>query len=161
MVAMKSPTLALGYWNDSVNTFRTRLNGYYLTGDLMYRDEKGYFYHMDRASDALDLGEENWLYTALSEERILKRCPDIRDCTVLAARGDDGKLIIEVLLVLTADGDPALDREGDVRAALGEVAAALPLHVVTIPDDEIVVGPTGKVRKFLMRERLLASTSSS
>ena len=41
MVAMKSPTLAIGYWNDSVNTFRTRLNGYYLTGDLMYRDEDG------------------------------------------------------------------------------------------------------------------------
>ena len=71
MVAMKSPTLAIGYWNDSVNTFRTRLNGYYLTGDLMYRDEDGYFYHVDRASDAVDLGDGNWLYTALSEERIL------------------------------------------------------------------------------------------
>jgi acyl-CoA synthetase (AMP-forming)/AMP-acid ligase II len=161
MVAMKSPTLALGYWNDSVNTFRTRLNGYYLTGDLMYRDEDGYFYHVDRASDAVDLGGGNWLYTALSEERILKRCPDVRDCTVLAARGDDGKLAAEVLLLLAADADPARDREGEVRAALGEVSAAVPLRIVTIPDDEIVVGPTGKVRKFLMRERLLASTGAS
>jgi acyl-coenzyme A synthetase/AMP-(fatty) acid ligase len=161
MVAMKSPTLALGYWNDSVNTFRTRLNGYYLTGDLMYRDEDGYFYHVDRASDAVDLGGGNWLYTALSEERILKHCPDVRDCTVLAARGDDGKLAAEVLLLLAADADPARDREGGVRAALGEVSAAVPLRIVTIPDDEIVVGPTGKVRKFLMRERLLASTGAS
>jgi acyl-coenzyme A synthetase/AMP-(fatty) acid ligase len=161
MVAMKSPTLALGYWNDSVNYFRTRLNGYYLTGDLMYRDEEGYFYHVDRASDAVDLGGGNWLYTALSEERILNRCPDIRDCTVLAARGDDGRLVAEVLLVLAPDADPALDRDAEVRAALGEVAAALPRRIVTIPDDEILVGPTGKVRKFLMRERLLASTGSS
>ncbi|MGH3275574.1 MAG: class I adenylate-forming enzyme family protein, partial [Streptosporangiaceae bacterium] len=66
-VAMKSPTLAIGYWNDSAATFRTRLNGYYLTGDLMYRDEEGYFYHVDRASDAVELGDGNWLYTALSE----------------------------------------------------------------------------------------------
>ena len=161
MVAMKSPTLAIGYWNDSVNTFRTRLNGYYLTGDLMYRDEEGYFYHLDRASDALDLGDGNWLYTALSEERILKRCPDVRDCTVLAARGDDGSLVTEVLLLLAADADPALDREGEVRAALGEVAAAVPLRIVTIPDDGVVVGPTGKVRKFLMRERLLAAAGTS
>ena len=161
MVAMKSPTLALGYWNDSVNYFRTRLNGYYLTGDLMYRDEEGYFYHVDRASDAVDLGGGNWLYTALSEERILNRCPDVRDCTVLAARGDDGRLVAEVLLVLAPDADPALDRDAEVRAALGEVAAALPRRIVTIPDDEILVGPTGKVRKFLMRERLLASTGSS
>ena len=99
-VAMKSPTLAIGYWNDSAATFRTRLNGYYLTGDLMYRDEDGYFYHVDRASDAVDLGDGNWLYTVLSEERILRRCPDIRDCTVLAARGDDGRLVIDVLLLL-------------------------------------------------------------
>ncbi len=161
MVAMKSPTLAIGYWNDSVNTFRTRLNGYYLTGDLMYRDAEGYFYHVDRASDALDLGDGNWLYTALSEERILKRCPEVRDCTVLAARGDHGKLVTEVLLLLTADADAALDREGEVRAALGEIAAAVPLRIVTIPDDGVVVGPTGKVRKFLMREQLLAAAGAS
>ncbi len=161
MVAMKSPTLALGYWNDSVNTFRTRLNGYYLTGDLMYRDEEGYFYHMDRASDAVDLGGGNWLYTALSEERILKRCADVRDCTVLAGRGEDGNLLAEVLLVLAPGADPALDRDAEVGAALGEAAAAVPRRILTIPDDEILVGPTGKVRKFLMRERLLASTGSS
>ncbi len=161
MVAMKSPTLALGYWNDSVNYFRTRLNGYYLTGDLMYRDEDGYFYHMDRVSDAVDLGDGNWLYTAQSEERILKRCPDVRDCTVLAARGDDGELVIDVLLVLAPDADPARDRDGEVRAALGEVTAAVPQRVMAIPDSEIVVGPTGKVRKFIMREQLLAGAGAS
>jgi acyl-coenzyme A synthetase/AMP-(fatty) acid ligase len=160
-VAMKSPTLAIGYWNDSVATFRTRLNGYYLTGDLMYRDDDGYFYHVDRASDAVDLGDGNWLYTALSEERILKCCPDVRDCTVLAARGDDGRLVADVLLVLAPGADPSLDRNGEVRAALGEVAAAVPRRIVAISDDEIMMGPTGKVRKFLMRERLLASTVSS
>jgi acyl-CoA synthetase (AMP-forming)/AMP-acid ligase II len=160
MVAMKSPTLALGYWNDSVSTFRTRLNGYYLTGDLMYQDEDGYFYHLDRASDAVDLGGGNWLYTMLSEERILSRCPDVRDCTVLAACGDDGRPIIEVRLLLAAGADAAPDREDEVRAALGEVVAAVPLRVVTVADDGVVVGPTGKVRKFLMRERLLAGASA-
>jgi acyl-coenzyme A synthetase/AMP-(fatty) acid ligase len=161
MVAMKSPTLALGYWNDSVNTFRTRLNGYYLTGDLMYRDEEGYFYHVDRASDALDLGDGKWLYTVLSEERILRHCPDVRDCTLLAVRGNDGGLTIDVLLALTEDAAPDRDREEEVRAALGDVAADLPLRVVAVPDSEMVLGPTGKVRKFLMRQRLLAGTSAS
>src|SRR5580700_11148877 len=161
MVAMKSPTLALGYWNDSVNTFRTRLNGYYLTGDLMYRDGDGYFYHVDRVSDALDLGGGNWLYTAQSEEHILKRCPDVRDCTVLAGRADDGSLVIEVLLLLAPGADAGLDRDTEVRAALGEVTAGAPRRIVTIPDDEITVGPTGKVRKFLMREQMLAGTGAS
>jgi acyl-coenzyme A synthetase/AMP-(fatty) acid ligase len=166
MVAMKSPTLALGYWNDSVSTFRTRLNGYYLTGDLMYRDEEGYFYHLDRVSDAIDLGDGSWLYTALSEELILKRCPDVRDCTVLAARADDGALVLDVLLALAPHADPAADRDGEVRAALGEAVlpktgAAVPRRIVIVADEQIVTGPTGKVRKFLMRERLLAGTSPS
>jgi acyl-coenzyme A synthetase/AMP-(fatty) acid ligase len=160
-VAMKSPTLALGYWNDSVNTFRTRLNGYYLTGDLMYRDEEGYFYHVDRASDATDLGNGNWLYTVLSEERILRQCPDVRDCTVLAARGGDGEPVIEVMLMLAAGADADRDRDGEIRAALGQVAAAVPQRVVTIPDDGVVLGATGKVRKFLMRQRLAAGTGTS
>jgi acyl-coenzyme A synthetase/AMP-(fatty) acid ligase len=96
----------------------------------------------------------------LSEERILTRCPDVRDCTVLAARGDDGSAVIEVLLLLAADADPALDRDGDVRAALGDVPAAVPLRIVTVPDGELVTGPTGKVRKFLMRERLLSAAGA-
>lgn len=161
MAAMKSPTLALGYWNDSVNTFRSRLNGYYLTGDLMYRDGDGYFYHMDRASDAVDLGDGKWLYTALAEERILESCPDVRDCTVLAARREDGAPFAEVLLLLAADADTELDREGEIRAALGEVAAGLPLRIEAIPDDGVVTGPTGKVRKFLMRQQLLTGTGAS
>ena len=127
----------------------------------MYRDEDGYFYHMDRATDAVDLGDGNWLYTALSEERILKRCADVRDCTVLAGPGEDGNLVAEVLLVLAPGADPALDRDAEVRAALGEAAAAVPRQILTISDDEILVGPTGKVRKFLMRQRLLAASTGT
>jgi acyl-coenzyme A synthetase/AMP-(fatty) acid ligase len=156
-VGMKSPTLALGYWNDSVNTFRTRLNGYYLTGDLMYQDSEGYYYHVDRANDALELADGNWLYTALSEERILARCPDVRDCSVIAVREPDGTVQTEVLLVLAEAADPAADREPQVRAALGGPVAATVSRVLNVPEDGVLMGPTGKVRKFLMRQAMLSS----
>ncbi|WP_158839844.1 class I adenylate-forming enzyme family protein [Saccharothrix deserti] len=152
---LKSPTLAPGYWNDSTATYRNRLNGYYLTGDLMYRDEDGYYYHLDRANDAVDLGDGNWLYTALSEERILARCPDVRDCTVLATRQEDGPPVTDVLLVLHEGADPELDRGEVVRAALGEAVARTLRRIDVVPDDLMTVGPTGKVRKFLMRQRVL------
>lgn len=97
---LKSPALTLGRWNDSVATYRTRRGGYYLTGDLMYRDEQGYYYHVDRAADSVGLGGGRRLYTALSEERILARCPDVRDCTVVAAAEDDGRVVTDVLLLL-------------------------------------------------------------
>ncbi len=165
-LALKSPTLALGYWNDSVNTYRNRFDGYYLTGDLMYRDDDGYYYHVDRAVDAVDLGGGNWLYTAMSEERILVRCPDVRDCTVVAgttggAERAEPAVVTDVLLLLDARADPVADRTEAVREALGEPAAATLRRIVVVPDDELVVGPTGKVRKFLMRQRHLASTGTA
>ena len=156
--ALKSPTLAPGYWNDSAATYRTRLNGYYLTGDLMYRDADDYYYHVDRAVDAVDLGRGEWLYTAMSEERILKACPDVRDCTVVAAPTPGG-VFTDVLLSLHTSADQAADRTTAVRAALSEAAAATLRRVVVIDDAQLITGPTGKVRKFLMRQRHLAEAS--
>lgn len=157
-VGLKSPTLALGYWNDSAQTFRTRFRGYYLTGDLMYRDADGYYYHVDRAVDAVDLGGGNWLYTAMSEERILNQCPDVRDCTVVAGRAAEA-VVTDVLLILVAGADPGLDRTDAIRQALGTEAAATLRRVMVVPDDQVLVGPTGKVRKFLMRQRHLANSA--
>jgi acyl-coenzyme A synthetase/AMP-(fatty) acid ligase len=158
-LGLKSPTLALGYWNDSVTTYRTRRFGYYLTGDLMYRDADGYYYHVDRAVDSVDLGGGNWLYTAMSEERILMRCPDVRDCTVVAGSAD-GTIVTDVLLLLAPGADPGADRTAAVSEALGEPAAATLRRIEVVPDDDIVVGPTGKVRKFLMRQRHLAGVAA-
>lgn len=152
-LGLKSPTLSLGYWNDHVQTFRTRYFGYYLTGDLMYRDEEGYYYHMDRAVDAVDLGGGDWLYTAMSEERILATSPGVRDCTVVAVNVD-GRVVTDVL-VLLADG-AALDEHG-IREALDPHVAATVRKVIPVTDADIVTGPTGKVRKFLMRQRHLAA----
>ncbi|HEX4705850.1 MAG TPA: class I adenylate-forming enzyme family protein, partial [Pseudonocardiaceae bacterium] len=80
----KSPTNSIGYWNNSATQHRTRVRGYFLTGDLVYRDDEGYFYHMDRLVDSVDLGNGKRLYTAMSEERILAACEDVVDCTVSA-----------------------------------------------------------------------------
>jgi acyl-coenzyme A synthetase/AMP-(fatty) acid ligase len=158
-VALKSPTLAPGYWNDSVATYRNRFAGYYLTGDLMYRDDEGYFYHVDRAVDAVDLGDGDWLYTAMSEERILAGCPDVRDCTVVADRRDE-RVITDVLLMLEDGADPDADRGKAVREALGEAAAATLRQISVIDENELIIGPTGKVRKFLMRQRHLAQVAA-
>jgi acyl-CoA synthetase (AMP-forming)/AMP-acid ligase II len=158
---LKSPTLAPGYWNDHVNTYRNRLAGYYLTGDLMYRDEEGYYYHVDRAVDSIDLGGGEWLYTAMSEERILRAVPDVRDCTVVSAPTADGRVVTDVLLSLHSGADPSFDHTDEVLGALTPAAGATLRKVVVFPDDDLVVGPTGKVRKFLMRQRHLAEMANA
>jgi acyl-coenzyme A synthetase/AMP-(fatty) acid ligase len=150
----KSPTLALGYWNDSVTTFRTRLRGYFLTGDLMYRDEQGFYYHVDRLVDAVGLGGGRRLFTAKSEEQVLAACPDVLDCTVVAFRDGD-RVVADVLLQLAAAADPESDRRAEVTAALDPEVAAAVRDVLVVPDTVIPLGPTGKVRKVLLRQRHL------
>ncbi|MER6361586.1 class I adenylate-forming enzyme family protein [Kitasatospora sp. NPDC001527] len=159
-LATTSPTLALGYWNDSATTYRTRLRGRFLTGDLMYRDEEGYYYHVDRAVDSVELDDGTRLFTAMSEERVLAACPDVLDCTVVAVR-DGERVVTDVLLVLTAGADPAADRTKAVTAALDEAAAATVRQVVVVGGDDIPVGPTGKVRKVLLRRRYLDSVAAA
>ncbi|MEV7781099.1 class I adenylate-forming enzyme family protein [Kitasatospora sp. NPDC088351] len=158
-LATTSPTLALGYWNDSATTFRTRLRGRFLTGDLMYRDEEGYYYHVDRAVDSIELGGGKRLFTAMSEERVLARCPDVADCTVVAVRDGD-RVVTDVLLILAADADPRTDRTKEVTAALDEATAATVRQVLVVAGDDIPLGPTGKVRKVLLRQRYLDSAGA-
>jgi acyl-coenzyme A synthetase/AMP-(fatty) acid ligase len=158
-VGFRSPTISLGYWNDSVNTFRTRRGGYYLTGDLMYRDADGYYYHVDRAVDAVDLGGGDWLYTAQCEERILARCPDVRDCSVISGPVDQA-VVTDILLMLTDQAKPDEDRTSEVLAAVGSRVAETVREVRVVADDDLVTGPTGKVRKFLMRQRHLAGAAA-
>jgi acyl-coenzyme A synthetase/AMP-(fatty) acid ligase len=150
----KSATLSLGYWNDSVTTFRTRYGGYFLTGDLVYRDAEGYFYHLDRKLDAVDLGDGRFIYTSASEERILARCPDVLDCTIVAVR-EGAAIRTDVLLQLAAGADPTIDRTAEVRAALQDHVAATLRRVIPVDDDKVPLTPTGKVRKFVLRQRHL------
>ncbi|MFJ5880237.1 AMP-binding protein [Kitasatospora cineracea] len=159
-LATASPTLALGYWNDSVTTHRTRLRGRFLTGDLMYRDEDGYYYHVDRLVDAVDLGDGRRLYTAMSEERVLADVPEVLDCTVVAFRDGD-RVVTDVLLLLADGADPAADRTAEVLAALDGPTAATVRSVLVVGEEDLPLGPTGKVRKVLLRERHLAAMTSA
>ena len=64
-----------GYWNnDEANRERLR-NGAYWTGDLAYRDEKGFFYFAGRTSDWLRVDGEN--FAAAPIERIVMRHPSV------------------------------------------------------------------------------------
>jgi acyl-coenzyme A synthetase/AMP-(fatty) acid ligase len=152
-LAVRSPTLNAGYWNDSATTYRARLDGWFLPGELVYQDEEGYFYHVDRASDAIDLGDGIRVYTALAEERVLAACRQVIECTVVAVR-EGGDVVTHVLLRLDPQADPDADYTDAVRSAVrdDQVAATI-RRVVVVPEQEIPLGATGKVRKAVLRER--------
>ncbi len=150
-LGVRAESLMPGYWNDSLATYQTYLRGWYLPGDQVYRDEDGYFYHLDRTTDAVDLGNGARLYTAMTEERILARCHDVADCTVVAVRAG-GRVVTDLLLELMPEADDSAGLRADVLAALDDRAAATVRHVIVTSGGKIPTGPTGKVRKLALRE---------
>ena len=159
-LGIDSPSLFRGYWNDSVTTYRFRLRGWYLTGDLVYADEDGRYYHLDRAVDSVEAGDGKRFFTALSEERILAASPDVTDCTVVIVKADDGTVTTDVLLELAAGADPDADRTERIRTALGPDVGATLRRIVPVRADDIPVTVTGKVRKVALRERYLTEAPS-
>jgi long-chain acyl-CoA synthetase len=56
-IAVRGPSVMAGYWR----------NGWYLTGDLGYRDEESYIYLVDRAKDMIVSGGENIYSTEVED----------------------------------------------------------------------------------------------
>jgi len=153
LLGFRSPSVSPGYWNDSINTYRFRLNGWFLTGDLVYRDEAGHYFHLDRVPDAVAGFDGPQLFTSMSEERILAALPDVADCTVVIVQ-DNGKYVADVLLELSAAAADR-DRTVEVKTAVGEEVAAIVRTVTGVTAGEVPVTVTGKVRKVALRaERL-------
>ncbi|WP_433162318.1 class I adenylate-forming enzyme family protein [Kribbella sp. CA-247076] len=158
LLGFRSPSVSPGYWNDSVNTYRFRLNGWFLTGDLAYRDDTGHYFHLDRIPDAVAGFEGPQLFTSMSEERILAALPDVADCTVVIVQ-ENGRYVADVMLEL----DPAAadrDRSAEVKAAVGEDVAAIVRTVTAVAADDVPVTVTGKVRKVALREQRLTGADA-
>jgi acyl-coenzyme A synthetase/AMP-(fatty) acid ligase len=160
LLGFKSPTVSPGYWNDSVNTYKFRLNGWFLTGDLVYRDDTGHYFHLDRVPDAVAGFDGPQLFTSMSEERILAALPEVLDCTVIIVQ-EDGRFLTDVLLELSADADPTQDRGEQVRRAVGAEVAATIRRISVVGEDEVPVTVTGKVRKVALRQERLSGAGAS
>lgn len=58
-IVVKGPQVMKGYWNRKEDTEATLKDGWLLTGDLGYMDERGYFYVVDRKKDMIIAGGFN------------------------------------------------------------------------------------------------------
>jgi long-chain acyl-CoA synthetase len=79
-LAVRGPNVMAGYWNKPQQTAAALIDGWYRTGDLGYRDSRGYVYIVDRAKDMIVTGGENVYSTEVEEA--LYRHPAVAEAAV-------------------------------------------------------------------------------
>ncbi len=150
--ARAAMSVMLGYWDDPERTAEAIDPARWMhTGDLATIDDEGYCKIVGRIKDMVIRGGEN-VYPREIEE-FLYRHPKIQDVQVFGVPderyGEEICAWIKLRAGETMEGD-------EVRAFCdGQIAHyKIPRHVRFV--DEFPLTVTGKVQKFIMRERMIA-----
>ena len=95
-LCLRGPMTTPGYWRDPEATAKAMPDGWFRTGDLLRRDEEGYFFVMDRIKNMYISGGEN-VYPA-EIERFLLTFPGVSEVAVIgvpdARWGEVGKAFV-------------------------------------------------------------------
>ncbi|HZG15924.1 MAG TPA: long-chain fatty acid--CoA ligase [Candidatus Bathyarchaeia archaeon] len=106
-LAVSGPQVMRGYWNRPEDTAAALKDGWLLTGDMAYMDEKGYFYIVDRKKDMIIAGGYN-IYPREVEE-VLFEHPAVQEAAVIGVpdpyRGETVKAFVILKQGQTATED--------------------------------------------------------
>jgi acyl-CoA synthetase (AMP-forming)/AMP-acid ligase II len=148
----KGPDCFIGYTDPQLTKACFDAGGWFATGDVGVVDDEGYLTIVDRKKDIIIRGGEN--ISALEVEEQLVRLPGVAEVAVVAAPderlGEHGCAFIR----MQPDAGPAPDL-GSVRerlAASGLAKQKWPEDVRGI--DDFPRTPSGKIQKFVLRQRL-------
>lgn len=136
-----------GYVDDDEATAAAVRDGYFLTGDLGYFDEDGYFFFVDRKKDIVRRGGMN--VSSIEVETVLRAHPSVGDVAIVAS--PDPVLGERVAAFVVAVAPLELD---DLRRFAAEALAPYKLPEVLRLIDELPRTGSGKVEKFRLREQL-------
>jgi crotonobetaine/carnitine-CoA ligase len=139
-------TVTSGYHNNPEATARAWRNGWFHTGDAMYRDEQGNFFFVDRIKDAIRRRGEN--ISSFEVEKELLAHPAIRDAAVIPVPSEFSE--DEVLAAFTLVEGAAIDLPELVAFLTGRLAHFMvPRYYRRL--DRLPTTPTNKVEKYILR----------
>ncbi|MBU1743251.1 MAG: AMP-binding protein, partial [Proteobacteria bacterium] len=107
---VRGKPMMLGYWNKPEATAETLRGGWLHTGDLVMRDERGYYHWQARLKDTIRRSGEN--ISAVEVESVLLEHPAVRMAAIVAVpdllRGQEVKAYIVLQPNYAPDPEPIL-----------------------------------------------------
>ncbi|HEU0290055.1 MAG TPA: long-chain fatty acid--CoA ligase, partial [Burkholderiales bacterium] len=140
------PIIMQGYFRDPEQTTAAFRDGWFLTGDLVRRDEEGWFYFVARKKDIIRRRGENISGSEL--DRVIGGHPAVHEAAAIAVPSELGE--DEILVAVTLKPGSSCSAE-DIAAWSREHLAPqkVPRFVVFL--DGLPHTPTHKVQKAALR----------
>ena len=136
-----------GYWNHPEWTASAWRNLWMHTGDMMMRDEDGNLYFVDRIKDAIRRRGEN--ISSMEVEYEINSHPSVLECAVIPAASEDTEQEVMAVIVLRQGHEVGMEEL--VRYLEPRMAYFMVPRYLEIVD-ALPKTPTGKIRKFLLRD---------
>lgn len=152
----RSPQLCEGYWGKPQETEEAFRDGWFRSGDLVVRDEEGYFTVVDRVKDVINSG--GVLIASRQVEDVLYGHPDVVEAAVIGL--PDERWIEAVTAVVVTRGATGRAGEEELIAHVRERTAHFKAPKRVLFVDELPRNASGKILKRELRERFADRRSS-
>jgi long-chain acyl-CoA synthetase len=107
VLLMRNPALMSHYHNLPQQTAKAIVDGWYYSGDVMRRDENGFFYFVGRADDMFVCSGEN-IYPG-EVEKLLERHPLVQQAVVVPLPDEERSQVPVAFIVTRADANPSVE----------------------------------------------------
>jgi len=149
-VAVRGPTVMLGYWNNPQATADTLIDGWLHTGDIGLMDARGLLHLKDRSKDVIISGGTN-IYPREVEEALMRH-EAVQEVSVIGAPDPEwGESVLAFVVI--KPGAQVLERDLDQLCLASIARFKRPKRYVFL--NELPKNSTGKVLKRELQQRAL------
>ena len=146
-LAVKTPILMQGYFRDPEQTRAAFRDGWFLTGDLVRRDEDGFFFHISRKKDIIRRRGENIAGAEL--DRVIGAHPGVYEVAAIPVPAELGEDEI-MAVVVPRPGHRVTAKEIAQWCREQLAPMKVPRYVLFV--DELPHTPTHKIAKMVLRQ---------
>lgn len=141
------PTLMQGYYRDPEQTKAAFRDGWFLTGDLVRREDDGYFFFVARKKDIIRRRGENVAGAEL--DRVIGEHPAVSEAAAIAVESELGE--DEIMTVVVRKPGATLEAE-DIRDWCAARLAAHKVPRFVVFAEALPHTPTHKVAKHILKK---------
>lgn len=145
--------LLRGYYRGDNLTAKVFRNGVYYTGDVVYRDEDGYYWFESRADDVIK--SSGYRIGPFEVESALMTHPAVRECAITGVPDEIRGQIVKATIVLNAEYKATANEQlkKELQKHVKETTAPYKYPRVIEFVDELPKTINGKLRRVEIREK--------